>query len=287
MLIVRNGGREMRFEGKVAVVTGAGGGIGRQLVLQLLERGACVAAVDISKEALAETEKCAVQFSDKISLHVTDITDREQVNALPPAVERRHGHIDILINNAGIIQPFVPLSDLDGEMIQRVMNVNVFGPIFMTRAFLPYLAKREEAHIANVSSMGAFLPVPGQTLYGASKAAVKLLTEGLRAELAHSKIGVSVIMPGAVNTNITKNSGVQLAASGRTVENLTQRITPPNVAARIILNGIRKGRPRILVGPDAQLMDLLTRLAPVRAAKLVGKLMSSLLDGHPRDLEPA
>lgn len=276
----------MNFKGKVAVVTGAGGGIGRQLVVQLLERGAGVAAIDIDERALRETRGEAGANADKLTLHPADITRREVVNTLPREILERHGAIDILINNAGIIQPFVPFAELEYEAIQRVMNINVYGPIFVTRAFLPYLTKRPRAYIANVSSMGGFLPVPGQTLYGASKAAVKLLTEGLRTELARSNIGVSVIMPGGVNTNITKNSGIDSAVEQNLGGGLAKMLTSPKKAARIILDGIRRERPRILVGNDAMLMDLMTRVAPVRAGQLVSRMMAPFLDEHFRHPHP-
>lgn len=275
----------MEFDKKVAVVTGAGGGIGRQLVLQLLAHGASVAAVDINEQALEETKEAAEAAADRVSLHIADITKREMVCSLPPEVVKKQGAIDILINNAGIIQPFVPFAELEYETIMRVMNINVFGPIFMTRAFLPYLAKRPEAYIANVSSMGGFLPVPGQTLYGASKAAVKLLTEGLRAELAHSHIGVSVIMPGGVATNITQNSGVVSTAEQSSDPNAAKGLTTAEQAARIILKGIRKNRPRILVGKDATMMDLLSRLAPIRAGKMISRMMASLLEERFRNID--
>jgi short-subunit dehydrogenase len=121
-----------------------------------------------------------------------------------------HGVVDGLINVAGIIRPFVKLNELDYDVIQRVINVNLYGTIHMVKAFLPHLLERPVAHIANVSSMGGFLPVPGQTIYGASKAAVKLMTEGLYAELLDTNVGVSVVFPGAVATEITSNSGVEM-----------------------------------------------------------------------------
>jgi len=268
----------MKLKDKVIVVTGGGSGIGQQLVLKSLEAGAKVAAIDVSEKGLQETRELAGSRADSLSTHIADITDRHGVCGLPAQIVEKQGHIDILINNAGIIQPFVPFAEVTYEIIQRVMNINVFGVMYMIRAFLPYLAERPEAYIANVSSMGGFLPVPGQTLYGASKAAVKLLTEGLRAELSSSNIGVSVIMPGGVNTNITKNSG----AEGGTKQPDNQskaaaRLTTPEQAAEIILKGIQKGKPRILVGKDAKFMDFLSRMAPIRAGKMISKMMASLL----------
>jgi NAD(P)-dependent dehydrogenase (short-subunit alcohol dehydrogenase family) len=198
----------MNMKGKTAVVTGGGNGIGRQLCLLLLEKGARVAAVDIREEWLEETKAMAAERADRLSLHVADITDRQRVCSLPDEISARHGAIHLLVNNAGIIQPFVPFSELEFAQIQRVININVYGPMLMIRSFLPFLADAPQGYIANVSSMGGFLPVPGQTLYGASKAAIKLLTEGLRAELSNTNIGVSVIFPGGIATNITGNSGV-------------------------------------------------------------------------------
>ncbi len=276
----------MKLENKVVVITGGGSGIGRQLVLQSLKAGAEVAAVDINTAALEETSNLAGELAKKLSIHTVDITDRHAVCPLPDEVKKVHGRIDILINNAGIIQPFIPFAELNYEIIQRIMNINVFGMMYMVRAFLHHLAEQPEAYIANVSSMGGFLPVPGQTLYGASKAAVKLLTEGLRAELESSNIGVSVIMPGGVNTNITKNSGVtQNTATTGDTEKQTARLTTPEQAAAIILNGIKKGKPRILVGKDAKMMDFISRMAPVRAGKTISKMMASLLEERFRDPE--
>ena len=169
----------MKLNNTVFIVTGAGGGIGSELVLGLLARGAKVAAVDLREESLAAIRERAKEYADFLSTHPTDITNRKSVEQLPEAVLSAHGQIDGVINCAGIIQPFVRVNDLDYEAIERVMNVNFYGTLHMTKACLPHLLKRDEAYIANVSSMGGFLPVPGQSVYGASKAAVKPLTEGL------------------------------------------------------------------------------------------------------------
>ena len=136
-----------------------------------------------------------------------DITDRGAVQRLPGEVVDVHGAVDGLINNAGIIQPFVPVAELDDATIERVLDVNLIGTLHMVRAFLPDLLSRPEAHLANVSSMGGFFPFPGQTMYGASKAAVRLLTEGLYAELLDTNVQVSVIFPGAVKTASPRTPG--------------------------------------------------------------------------------
>ncbi|HEX5748223.1 MAG TPA: SDR family NAD(P)-dependent oxidoreductase [Archangium sp.] len=175
-------GTAMKLQKKIVVVTGGGSGLGRELVLALLSRGASVAAVDINAAALEETVKLAGMNGANLATYTVNVADRAQVEALPERVISRFGAVDGIINNAGVIQPFVKLKDLDYAAIDRVMNVNLFGTLYMTKSFLPHLLARPEAHITNISSMGGFLPVPGQTIYGASKAAVKLQMRGLLSQ---------------------------------------------------------------------------------------------------------
>lgn len=262
----------MQFAGKTIVVTGGGSGIGRELVLALLARGARVAALDIHDGTLNETAALAAA-GDRLSSHVADISDRAAVAALPGAIAAEHGSIDGLINNAGIIQPFVDFKDLDFDVIDRMVHINLTGTINMTKTFLPHLLERPEAHLANVSSMGGFLPFPGQSMYGASKAGVKLMTEALYAELIDTNVGVSVIMPGAVNTHITENSGVD--DRGTDSEDNTNRALPAADAARIIIEGIEANKLHILVGNDARLLHLLSRLAPRWSIGFIQKQMKA------------
>lgn len=264
----------MRFEGKVIVVTGAGSGMGRQVALELLRRQARVAAVDIRQEALDETAGLA-EVGDRLTTYTVDVTDREAVGALPEAVMADMGVVDGLIHCAGIIQPFVRLNELDYDAIDRVINVNLYGTIHMVKAFLPVLLERPIAHLANVSSMGGFLPVPGQTIYGATKAGVKLMTEGLYAELLETNVGISVVMPGAVATDIATNSGVDVGDMD--VEESDYPTTSAEDAARIILDGIEKDRLHILVGRDSVMMNVATRAAPRRATHLIYRQMKDLL----------
>lgn len=269
----------MNVQNKVIVVTGGGNGIGRELVLNLLSRGARIAAVDISDSGLQEIVELAGSNTASLSTHVVDITNKDAVEALPDQVIARHGTVDGLINNAGIIQPFVRVNELDYTAIERVMNVNFYGTLYMTKAFLPHLLKRPEAHIVNLSSMGGFLPVPGQSLYGASKAAVKLFTEALHSELQNTNVGVTVVFPGAIGTNIAANSGV---ATTLRVENINQqemarRTLAPAQAAEIIIDSIEHDCYRVMVGSDATFLDRFYRLSPERAANFIYKQMRSLL----------
>ncbi|QRK06258.1 SDR family oxidoreductase [Archangium violaceum] len=268
----------MKVQNKVVVVTGGGNGMGRELVLALLSKGASVAAVDINASALEETLSLAGIHRAKLATYVANVTDRAAVEALPGQVISRFGTVDGIINNAGVIQPFVRLKDLDYAAIDRVMNVNLFGTLYMTKAFLPHLLARPEAHITNISSMGGFLPVPGQTIYGAAKAGVKLLTEGLNSELLGTNVRVTVVFPGAIGTNIAVNSGVMdsLQAMGDLKES-SHKMLAPDKAARIIIDGIENNRYRVLVGADARFMDAVYRLNPQRAARFIYNQMSALL----------
>ena len=233
----------MKVAGTTVVVTGAGDGIGRELVLGLLARGARVAAVSRTAEHLEETVARAGRAGDRLSVHVVDVSDRVAVEALPAAVVDEHGQVDGLINCAGIIQPFVPLLDLGYDDIERVIAVNFWGPVHTTKAFLPHLVARPRAHLVNVSSMGAFLPVPGQTVYGASKAAVRLLTEGLHAELAGTTVSVTVVFPGATRTGIVENSGCARRRSPARRRGRSEKMMASSpTAARRILDARRAGR---------------------------------------------
>jgi NAD(P)-dependent dehydrogenase (short-subunit alcohol dehydrogenase family) len=265
----------MQAAGKVIVVTGAGSGMGRELVLELLRRGARVAGVDINEATLAETVTLAGVGVDRVTTFAMSVADKAAVEALPDAVAERLGPVDGVINCAGIIQPFVRLKDLDYAAIDRVFDVNWRGTLYMTKSFLPVLLGRPEAHIVNVSSMGGFLPVPGQTIYGASKAAVKLMTEGLHSECKGTSVRVTVVFPGGVATNITTNSGVAAPTMGG--DGKVPKVTSAPDAARMILDGMERDAYRVLVGGDAKMMDRMYRLSPKRAAGLIADRMQALL----------
>lgn len=266
----------MKVQGKVILVTGGGSGIGRNLVLNLVNKGAEVAAADINPKTLQETIDLAGELGNKISQHIVNVTDRKSVEDLPEKIIAHHGAIDGIINNAGIIQPFIRVNDLDYEVIERVMKVNFWGQLYVLKTFLPILLKRPEAHIVNISSMGGFFPFPGQTIYGASKAGIKLLTEGLHSELIGTNIKVTVVFPGATATNISENSGVSLTRGSQNSSSAMKAL-PASEAAEIIISGMEKDQYQIYVGSDSKMMNLIYKISPKRAAALISKQMQGML----------
>lgn len=263
----------MKVKNKVFVVTGGGNGVGREITLQLLRQGAHVAAMDINMEGLEETKKLS-NASKYLSIHKVDITNLESIQVVYDEIIKTHAAVDGIINNAGIIQPFIHVKDLDMKTVDRVMNVNFYGTYYMISTFLPHLLTRPEAHILNVSSMGGFLPVPGQALYGASKAAVRQLTTSLYTELKDTNVNVSVVIPGAMATNIKKNS----QASDREItqkDKNNKMLLSPEKAAVLIIDTIEKNKLVKYLGKDSAIMNLMMKIAPRLSMNLVTSMMST------------
>ncbi len=268
----------MKIAGKVLVVTGAGNGVGRAVTLEALGRGSKVAAVDVSQGGLDETQQLAGS-PDALATYQLDVTDGAAVAALPEQVTARFGAVDGVVHLAAIIQPFVKVWELEEATIERVLTINLWGTLNIDRAFLPVLLARPEAHLVNTSSMGGFIPVPGQTIYGASKAAVKLLTEGLHAECRGTRVGVTVVIPGGMATNMADNSGVSVSVDPEQAAKMATSLTTAESAAQQILDGIERRAYRVLIGRDAKLMDLLYRVNPSGAAAMIARQMKGLLGG--------
>ena len=261
----------MEVKDKVILVTGGGNGLGRELVLHLLEKGSRVVALDIDKEALEETARLAGKHNGLLMTIDADITNESVMEELPNRILWVFDSIDGIINNAGVIQPFRKINDLDSESIARVFNINFMGTLNVIKAFLPLLLRRPEAHIVNVSSMGGFLPVAGQSIYGASKAAVKILSEGLASELADTPVGVTTVFPGAMLTNIKANSGLG-ADAGAGPEGYSENAAfSPAKAAQMIIEAIEQQKTRLYIGKDAGSMNILYRINPNVATKMIYK----------------
>lgn len=269
----------MKINGSVIVVTGAGDGIGREVTLQLLAAGASVAGVDRSEDGLERTAELAGEGA-RLTRHVVDVTDIESVTQMRKEVLEEHDQVDGLVNIAGIIHRFAPVSGLSLDEIARVMNVNFWGVVHTTTTFLPDLLERPAAALVNVSSMGALAPVPGQTAYGASKAAVKLFTEGLYAELVETNVAVTVVFPGGIGTSIVQNSGAAMPGRASTPEGdakAAAKLTTPHEAARQIVAAVAGGPYRVRIGRDVKALDVLSRFSPRRATEMIAKKMASLI----------
>ena len=262
----------MQIANKKFLVTGAGNGMGREVALELLRRGATVVAIDINESFLAETVALAGSDAQRLSTSRLDISDRNAVIAF----SAHHKDLDGLVNVAGIIQPFVRVEQLQSEQIDRVMYVNFFGPLNLIHAFLPTLKSRPTAHILNVSSMGSYAPVPGQTIYGASKAALNLLTEGLRSELSETNVKLTLVWPGAIGTNIAGNSGIAMPA-GSAAEAPAMKMVAPADAGKAMVDAMASDKKRIYIGQDAKLLGRIAQFSTDMAAKLIYKNLKHLL----------
>lgn len=262
--------------GKVVVVTGAGSGIGRALAVELSERGARVSGCDVDETGLKET---ASRCRGELHTAVVDMGDREAVQAYAADVAAHFGQVHQVFNNAGIA---FSSSVLESEWsdYERVFRVNLNGVIHGTQAFLPHLIASGDGHVVNVSSLNGYLAQPGMSHYCSAKFAVRGFTETLRSEMlleGHS-VRVSVVHPGGVATSISDNALALARSTGREVtaaheartKTYTEKLLKmdPAKAARIIVDGVEKGRVRIRVGNDAIMVDRLVRLVPTTATRV-------------------
>lgn len=260
----------MNIKRKNAIVTGAASGLGKELTKQLLKKGCNVAAVDINEDNLNALKE--ELNSTKLKTYVVDMGSNDSIKKFRENYKKDYSDVDIIINNAGIIQPFVKVEALDDNIINKVMNVNFFGPVNLIRYFMEDLTKdRSEQYIVNISSMGGFFPFPGQTIYGASKAALKLFTEGLYAELEKTNVRVMIVLPGAMNTNITTNSNVEIKTSK---EESNFKMLEPDIAAHQIIDGIEKNKFKLFLGNDSKFLKFLYKLNSKTAISYINKKMN-------------
>ncbi|MCO4771071.1 MAG: SDR family oxidoreductase [Deltaproteobacteria bacterium] len=243
---------------RVAVVTGAGSGIGRGLALELAAEGCTLALVDVNPETLAET----AAMVPGASTHVVDVSDRAAMEELPAAVLAAHGRVELLFNNAGIAVHGT-FDELTYEDWDRVMGVNLWGVVHGCKAFMPHLEMADEAWIVNISSVFGLVAVPTQSIYCTTKFAVRGFTEVLDEELQGTNIGVSVVHPGAIDTNIVDSPSYDPDTARRSKEFFAQHALDPRTAAKVIVAGVKAKRLRIMVGREAPLIDRLKRLLPV------------------------
>jgi short-subunit dehydrogenase len=256
--------------GSAAALTGAASGIGRALALELAARGCDLALADRDEAGLqtlaAEIAKAGPR---KVTVHLVDVGMPLQIEAFAQAAVSAHPGLNIVINNAGVAL-MGTFGEVDQSEMEWLININFWGVVHGTRAFLPQLSRQREAHIVNLSSIFGIIAPPGQTAYAAAKFAVRGFSESLRHELqvAGSPVRLSVVHPGGVSTNIVRNSraGVGVSDNARRAQSIERfdalAKTTPAAAALRIIQGIEKNQPRILIGNDARFMDLLQRFRP-------------------------
>src|SRR5438874_4052496 len=253
-----------------AAITGAASGIGRALALELAARGCDLALADRDEAGMQTlAAEIAKAHTQKVTVHRVDVGEPSQLEAFAQAAVAEHAALNIVVNNAGVAL-LGQFNEIDQAQMDWLMNINFWGVVHSTRAFLPHLARRREAHIVNLSSIFGIVAPPGQTAYAAAKFAVRGFSESLRHELqmAASPVRLSVVHPGGVSTNIVRSSrtGVGMTDNARRAQSIERfdnaaKTTPAAAALRIIA-GIENNAPRILIGNDARFMDLLQRFRP-------------------------
>lgn len=268
-------GERMRLEGRTAVITGAAGGIGRAIGVSLARRGCHLALADIDETGLAGTAELAREHGVRVSRHSLDVADRVAVAEFPDVVANEHGGTDVLVNNAGVAigGRFEQVSDEDFEWL---FEINFWGVVRMTRAFLPLLRASGDARVVNLSSIYGVIAPPEQAAYSASKFAVRGFSEALRHEVEGSGVGVTVVHPGGVATSIAEKARLP---AGISEEEITQRLAryrkllrlPPEIAGETIVRGIERRQSRVLVGSDAKVISAIARLLPASYWKLLAR----------------
>ncbi|BDX30849.1 acetoin dehydrogenase [Mycobacterium antarcticum] len=271
------------FAGKVAVVTGAGSGIGRALAIELARSGAKVAISDVDTEGLAETEALLKAIGAPVKADRLDVTEREAFELYADAVKAHFGKVNQIYNNAGIAYT----GDIEVSSykdIERIMDVDFWGVVNGTKAFLPHLIESGDGHVVNVSSIFGLFAVPGQAAYNAAKFAVRGFTEALRQEMAAAKrpVKVTTVHPGGIKTAIARNmtaaENIDKAELAQTFDKKLANTTPEK-AAKIILEAVRKNKARVLVGPDAKALDLIVRITGSGYQRLFSSVIAKAMPG--------
>jgi NAD(P)-dependent dehydrogenase (short-subunit alcohol dehydrogenase family) len=273
----------------VAVVTGAGSGIGRALAQDFATRGARLALADVNSKDLEETRKSL--GSAEARTYVVDVSKASAVEAFAHDVERDFGGAALLVNNAGVALQgsFLEISLEDMEWL---MGINFWGVVYGCRFFLPLLQKAPEAHIVNISSVFGLIGPPGQAAYCSAKFAVRGLTEVLRQELRLTNVKVTCVHPGGIKTSIAENARTGASANTALTAQMRERFTQvarttPEKAASVIMNGILRNKPRVLIGSDALQVEILQRMFPTKASGIFTKGMEKRLGAEAPSLATA
>ena len=259
----------------VAVVTGAGSGMGRCLAQQLAAKGSALALADVRDAGLDATIELLPAVRGKVTKHIVNVADESQVQSFAAAVEREHGRATVLFNNAGVAL-LGHLDEISLDQFRWLMDINFWGVVYGCTHFLPLLKREKRAHIVNTSSLLGLFGAAGQGAYCASKFAVRGYTESLHHELLGTSVGVTCVHPGFVRTAIAESARVgQRAGTNLRQQSLARyekvvRTDAPTAAAKI-LRAVELGKSRVLIGPDAYFVDFWQRLKPASYWNLIAK----------------
>lgn len=263
---------------KVAVITGAGSGIGRALAQELASAGAKLALSDINEAGLKETADLLGLGEDRLMTRKLDVADRQAFYDFADDVVNHFGYANMIFNNAGVALG-ATVEDMNYDDFEWLMNINFWGVVYGTKAFLPYLKQAGEGHIINISSIFGLVGIPTQSAYNAAKFAVRGFTESLRIELEmeNSPVSCTSVHPGGIKTNIAKaarmDKSVERITGGdkeKAIQDFEKLFrTTPAEAASTILKGVRGNKRRVLIGSDAVAVDTMQRLLPTSYQKLV------------------
>lgn len=265
------------FNGKITVITGAASGIGRELALQMSREGAVIVAADYDKKNLDETVKMVKASGGEAFGYKLDISDSRQVVKFAADVKKKHGAIDILVNNAGVTL-FGKFDELTIKDMEWIMNINYWGAVYMTKAFLKDIKEKPGSYLVNVASIFGVIGTGNQTSYCATKFGLRGFTEALQDELHAFPVKIISVIPGGIKTNIARNARfIKDGAVMKDTEKLAKRFdkisrTTASQAAAAIIDGMKKKKQRVLIGSDARLLDRLQRYLPVKYNRVIAKL---------------
>lgn len=274
------------FQGTAAAITGAASGIGRALALEFAARGCDLALADVDASGLESVAKeVTAAHARRVAVHRVDVADAKQVEEFARTAVAEFPALSIVINNAGVAL-LGQFDEFDNAQMAWLMGINFWGVVYGTRAFLPHLRGRPQAHIVNISSVFGIIAPAGQSAYSASKFAVRGFSESVRHELKtqDSPVRLSVVHPGGIATNIARNARTGVNVRGPVnVAELGDRFaklarTSPEAAAQRIIRGIERNEPRILIGPDARMLDLVQRLMPARYWTALARIFKGMSD---------
>ncbi len=264
------------FQDKICVITGAGSGLGREFATQLYQAGGLLALCDLDRNGLEKTLQLTGDDGSKVKLFQVDVSDQAAMSQFAQDVESQLGPADVLINNAGICLIPQTFEETPDDQFQKVIDVNMWGPFYGIRAFLPQLKTRPEANIVNISSLAGIVGMYGHSAYSMSKAALRGLSQALQSELSGSQVHLTVVHPGGVKTNLIKNApNLDESLQEKAHRNFTEMsFQTAEKTVRKIIKAVQKNRPQVIIGLDAGLILMIKGLFPKAHPNIIRVLFS-------------